>query len=351
MGDWTGLFGHNLWYAAFVLFMALLLGIGSRYFLVYFRDSSLSNEWTRKLCDVLYPSVFWVLGIYSFLFVLEPFFEEKANFALSSRSVSQARHIFLVVVFGFLLIRWKKSCVQVLLLRHTKQTTQKVDQLFIFALDRLATVILVALCVVFSLEVLGVPLSLFLAFGGVGGLAISWAAKDVIANFFGGLMIYVNRPFTVGDWIKANNKSFEGIVESVGWYMTKIRSFERRPTYIPNAIFLDAIIENPGRMYNRRIKQTIGLRYEDIDRVQTITQDIEAMLRSHPGIDEKQTLLVDFLAFGPFSLDIQLYAFTKTTVWKEYRRVQQDVFLRIAQIVESHQAQIAFPTQTVHVSK
>jgi MscS family membrane protein len=179
---------------------------------------------------------------------------------------------------------------------------------------------------------------------------VGLAAKDLLANFFGGLTIYLDRPFSVGEWIRSPDKSIEGTVEYISWRHTRVRAFNKNPIYVPNAVFTTIVVENPSRMSNRRIKETIGLRYADLSKVAAIVADIHAMLRTHPEIDTKQTLIVNFLQFGESSLDLMIYTFTKTVVWTEYHVVKQDVLLKIADIIEQHGAEIAFPTRTLLVT-
>jgi MscS family membrane protein len=114
-------------------------------------------------------------------------------------------------------------------------------------------------------------------------------------------------------------------------------------------VFTSIVVENPSRMSHRRIKETIGLRYDDFAVVAPVVADIKAMLRAHDGIDTTQTLIVNFNQFGPSSLDILVYCFTKTIVWVEYHEVKQDVLLKIGGIIARHGAEIAFPTHTVHL--
>jgi MscS family membrane protein len=123
------------------------------------------------------------------------------------------------------------------------------------------SVIITAILV--ALQSLGFNISAVLAFGGIGGIAVGFAAKDLLANFFGGLMIYLDRPFSVGDWIRSPDRSIEGTVEKIGWRLTSIRTFDKRPLYIPNSMFANISVENPSRMTHRRIYETIGVRYED----------------------------------------------------------------------------------------
>ena len=112
-----------------------------------------------------------------------------------------------------------------------------------------------------ALQTLGFSISGVLAFGGIGGIAVGFAAKDLLANFFGGLVIYLDRPFAVGDWIRSPDREIEGTVERIGWRQTIIRGFDTRPLYIPNSTFTNIAVENPSRMRNRQIYETIGIRY------------------------------------------------------------------------------------------
>jgi MscS family membrane protein len=188
-----------------------------------------------------------------------------------------------------------------------------------------------------------------LAFGGIGGIAVGFAAKDLLANFFGGLMIYLDRPFSVGDWVRSPDKSIEGTVENIGWRLTRIRTFDKRPLYVPNSVFASIAVENPSRMTNRRIYETIGIRYDDASKMDVIVNDVIEMLKGHEEIDTSQTLIVNFNSFAPSSLDFFVYTFTKTTHWVKFHQIKQDVLLKILNIIEGHGAEVAFPTSTLHV--
>lgn len=198
---------------------------------------------------------------------------------------------------------------------------------------------------------LGYSISGILAFGGIGGLAVGFAAKDLLANFFGGLTVYLDRPFVVGDWIRSPDKKIEGTVEDIGWRLTRIRTFDQRPLYVPNATFTQIALENPSRMLNRRIYETIGVRYEDAPKMTVIVEQVQSMLENHPDIDTSQTLMVSFNSFAPSSLDFFIYTFTKTTNWMEFHVIKQDVLLKILKIIENNGAECAFPTSTLHIVK
>jgi MscS family membrane protein len=218
------------------------------------------------------------------------------------------------------------------------------------AISKLSRLVVIITAALIGLQTLGFSISGVLAFGGVGGIAIGFAAKDLLANFFGGFIIHLDRPFKVGDWIRSPDRNIEGTVEQIGWRMCTIRTFDKRPLYVPNATFTTIAVENPSRMSHRRISETIGVRYDDIDRIQDIVSDIRAMLKNHDEIELSQTLIVNFLAFSHSTLDIMVYTFTKTREWVKYHEVKQDVLLKISDIIVGHGAEVAFPTQTLHVA-
>lgn len=237
--------------------------------------------------------------------------------------------------------------VQERLITRQVERGQPVDRTTVDAIGKLLRVSVLITAVLVGLQSLGFSVSGVLAFGGIGGIAVGFAARDLLANFFGGLMVYLDRPFAIGDWIRSPDRNIEGTVENIGWRVTCIRTFDKRPLYVPNAVFSQIAVENPSRMTNRRIYETVGVRYDDFACVAGIVDDIKAMLRAHPDIEQNQTMIVNFNQFAACSLDIMVYTFTRTTQWIAFHAVKQDVLLKIGEIIEARGAQIAFPTRTL----
>lgn len=225
----------------------------------------------------------------------------------------------------------------------------KVDATTAAAVAKLLRAAIIISGALMALQTFGFSISGVLALGGVGGIAIGFAARSLLANFFGALMIFLDRPFSVGDWIRSPDRSIEGTVEFIGWRVTQIRTFDQRPLYVPNSVFTEVSVENPSRMKNRRIFETFGIRYDDLPQMRSIVADVHAMLAAHEDIAQDRTLMVNFVTFGASSLDFFVYTFTRTTDWATFHQVKQDVLLRIADIVAAHGAEFAFPTQTLHV--
>jgi MscS family membrane protein len=259
------------------------------------------------------------------------------------------RDVGVIACIAWFLVRFISEAEHNLM--HVKEARgEQVDRTTADAIGKLLRVAVIVTAVLVGLQTLGYSVSGVLAFGGIGGLAVGFAAKDLLANFFGGAMVYMDRPFAVGDWIRSPDREIEGTVEAIGWRLTRIRTFDQRPLYVPNSVFTQIAVENPSRMFNRRIFETVGVRYDDAAEVKHIVADVDAMLRAHPQIDQQQTLMVNFDKFAASSLDFFVYCFTKTTVWAEYHAVKQDVLLKILDIVAAHGAEVAFPTSTLHVA-
>ncbi|KAA3627346.1 MAG: mechanosensitive ion channel family protein [Proteobacteria bacterium] len=305
-----------------------------------------SVKWDDALIDALRKPVrllVWIVGITFAAQIVQ-----KSTDAVLFEAISPIRDIGVIGTITWFLVRLINSVENNYLTVH-EGDEEAVDRTTIDAISKLLRISVIITATLVALQTLGFSISGVLAFGGIGGIAVGFAAKDLLANFFGGLIIYLDRPFAVGDWIRSADKEIEGTVEKIGWRLTCIRSFDKRPIYVPNAVFTSISVQNPSRMTHRRIYETIGIRYDDVAQMESITRDVKTMLQSHPAIDTSQTLMVNFNAFNASSLDFFIYCFTHTRVWTEFHEIKQDVLLKIAEIIDARGAEIAFPTRTLHV--
>jgi MscS family membrane protein len=261
------------------------------------------------------------------------------------RFTAPMRDVGVVACLAWFLFRLIRNMSDSIILAQTERGEQ-VDHTTVDAISKLARITVLVIAGLVIMQHLGLSVTGLLTFGGI---AVGFAAKDILANFFGGLTIYLDRPFAVGEWIRSPDKDIEGTVEYISWRHTRIRRFNKNPVYVPNALFTNIVVENPTRMTNRRIKETIGIRYEDVAKMAPIVADVRAMLESHPEINTTQPLVVSFNTFGPSSLDFFIYTFTRTKEWVRYHEIKQDVLLKVADIIARHGAEIAFPTRTLHM--
>lgn len=263
-------------------------------------------------------------------------------------AVRPLRDLGVVSVLALFLLRLARNA-QAAYLIQTGEKEGAIDATTLDALAKLVRISIMITAALVALQTLGISIAGVLAFGGIGGIAVGFAAKDLLANFFGGMMIYLDRPFVVGDWIRSPDKEIEGTVEAIGWRLTRIRTFDARPLYVPNAVFSTISVQNPSRMTHRRIYEVIGIRYEDADKMSEVVATVKKMLTEHPEIDTSRTMIVNFNSFAPSSLDFFIYTFTKTTNWVAYHGIKEDVLLKVFAIIRELGADIAFPTSTLHL--
>lgn len=268
--------------------------------------------------------------------------------ALSPELLAHTQQLGLVVAMTWFAFRLTTGFERAFLTLR-ERGNERIDLTTVQVIGRIVRIAVVLTGALTILSILDVPISGFLAAGGVGGIAVGLAARDLLANFFGGFMVFMDRPFSVGDWIRSPDRSIEGVVQKIGWRVTEIRKFDRRPMYVPNATFTTLTVENPSRMTHRRIFDHIGVRYDDQAVIRDLVDAIRRMIQSHPDIATEEIIMVHFDRFGPSSLDIMVYCFTRTTDWATYHGVREDVLLKIADIIAEHGAEVAFPTRTLHV--
>ncbi|MBJ6137463.1 mechanosensitive ion channel family protein [Marinobacter litoralis] len=353
VNDWIEHFGMLTegWRAGILIFAvvlstAVLAFIVSR--VVLYLENKFSH--TKNLWDdaVLHAcrrplvAFIWLQGVYWAAEIAHHF--SDAEVFTANETVLKIGFMWVIVWALFGLVKQ----VEKILVSPVKMR-KPMDFTTVNAISKLLRAVIIITAVLTALQTLGFSISGVLAFGGVGGIAVGFAAKDLLANFFGGFIIHLDRPFKVGDWIRSPDRNIEGTVEHIGWRLTTIRTFDKRPLYVPNAAFTVIAVENPSRMTNRRISETIGIRYADVQSMKTIVDEIRDMLKNHDEIDANQTLIVNFLAFNDSTLDIMIYTFTKTTDWVRYHGIKEDVLLKISDIIEGHDAEVAFPTRTLHL--
>ncbi len=334
------------------VFIVVLLTVTVSFFerrilkLLHRRLGRTDTQWDDALVSALYKPLSLFIYVVGLGFAMDIIFKEtKAEIFSAVGPMRDILVIFCVAWFATSFVT--KAAENYINSRHTRGDYY--DRTAVDAIAKLLRISIIITAGLVVLQTLGYSISGVLAFGGIGGIAIGFAAKDMLANFFGGMMVYLDRPFSVGDWVRSPDRDIEGTVEEIGWRLTRIRTFDKRPLYVPNYVFNQISLENPSRMLNRRIKETVGLRYDDAGKVGAISAAIREMISNHEDIDTNQTLIVNFDTFADSSLNIMVYTFTKTCNWIEYHRVKEDVLLKIIDIVEQHGAECAFPTTTLHV--
>ncbi|MCA9676093.1 MAG: mechanosensitive ion channel family protein, partial [Myxococcales bacterium] len=227
------------------------------------------------------------------------------------------------------------------------KTESKLDDQLVPILRRTVKVFAAVIGSLFVLQNMNVDVGSLLAGLGLGGLAFALAAKDTVANFFGSVMIFIDKPFTIGDWIKMGDS--EGIVEEVGFRTSRVRTFYNSLLTVPNALMTTAVIDNYGARKFRRYNTTLGITYDTPpEKIQAFCEGIRGIIRAHPGM-RQDFYLVEFRGFGDFALEIMLYCFMVAPTWADELRTRTQLNIEIMRLAERMGVAFAFPTRTLHV--
>jgi MscS family membrane protein len=230
-----------------------------------------------------------------------------------------------------------------------KIPTEGIDAHLIRIATRLLGIAAAAALLAVGADRLGIPVYGIVAGLGVGGLAIALAAQSTVENLIGGLNLFADRPFLVGDYCRCGTQ--EGTIEAVGIRSTRLRGRDRTVTTIPNADMSKMSIVNLTRRDRMLLQAIIGVRYETSpEQLRFLLVKLRELLFGHPRIDP-DTVRVRFIGFGASSLDIEIAGYVPTVDWPEFLGIREDVWLRVMEIVAHSGTGFAFPSQTLYFGR
>ena len=345
--------GVEAWRFAVATFL-IFLGLVSRSLIVHFftrtigrfaeqTEAQWDDDLVRLLPTPLSVGVQLLLWLVAIQFLNLP--TEPMNLELYIRQGLQVAVGAAAIWFAFRVV----DLICLALERFSDKTDSKLDDQLV-PLARTTMKVIVTLAISVSIiQKLGYPVASIIASLGVGGLAFALAAKDTVANLFGSVVIFTDRPFQIGDAVEF--AGIEGVVEEVGFRTTRIRRFDKSLVTVPNQTFSIEPIVNHSQRPVRRMDFVVGVSYEtSASQMRTLLEAIRDIVETHDGIDQKFNF-VHFSEFGDSALQIRVYCFTRSTVWTSFLEVQEDILLKIMECVERHGLEIAFPTQTLYLRR
>ncbi len=203
----------------------------------------------------------------------------------------------------------------------------------------------VSLAALFIAHNMGYQVTSLLAGLGIGGLAVALAAQDTLANILGTVVVLSDQPFRVGDWVMVDGQ--EGVVESIGFRSTRIRTFARSLIVVPNKLLTERQIENWSAMNRRRVKMTLGLTYSTMpDAMAAFVEGVRALLGQDADVDQ-EAITVAFTEFNASSLDVLVVYFTHAVAYPDHLVVRQRLNLAFLRLAAEQGLSFAFPTRTV----
>lgn len=316
-------------------------------------------EKLRKPIDILIIIVNINMAIYVY--------NNFSNIEIMSKIFNMLYGFFFVLIIYKLL-----NTVATIKLQEIDTGTKKVKNELINVGIKILNFIIMIIGLLIILYFAGVNLTAVLSGLGIGGFAVAFAAKDTISNFFGTLSILFSDVFSQGDWIVIDGK--EGVVVELGLRVTTIRTFDNALIAIPNGTFASKDVQNwDRRTLGRRIKMTIGIEYSSkSEDIKNAVAEIRHMIDKHPKIATRNTkhehsfkkstvlvsrddlegvkknLLVYLDEFGPSSINILVYCFTKSVKWNDWLETKEDIMYKIMEILEKNSLGFAFPSMSIY---
>ena len=333
-------------------FLAILLGFAGKRILTFiFKRMSGSADSERfqlyrAFLNSLSAPIGWTMvlvGVYVAIRIL-PLPREPVDIQHFMTSLFRGLSILLIAWFASRLSQeffsnWSKVA---------EKTESKLDDQAIPIIRRSVKVFIYLIGLALFLQNMGYSVSSLLAGLGLGGAALALASKDSLSNLFGAIVIFLDRPFHIGDWIEVGE--VEGTVEEIGLRTTRVRTFANSLITLPNSTLTTSSINNWSQMKKRRIKMTIGLTYDtSSEQMEQAVHAIRDIIKEDPNILD-DFFLVNFDTFGSSSLEIFVYCFTRTTNWADFLDAKQAFLLRIMREMENLGLSFAFPTQTLHMA-
>lgn len=285
---------------------------------------------------------FSLIFMFALTFFALPYLELTQQ---TEKSVSKIIGILLTVCcfyFGYNLINiFSKQ-----FLKFADQSDNKFDDIFVPMFNKASKVILFCLFLVYLAKSFGVDVTGLVAGLGIGGLAFAFAAKDTLSNLFGSLMIVLDRPFEIGDYIVIDG--IEGSVTEVGFRSTRVRTFYDSLITVPNNILSTKHVDNLGKRRYRRLNTKIGIEYDTpVEKIEAFCEGIRTIVASHPKT-RKDTFHIYFNEMGASSLNILLYVFWEVASWSEELNEKQRLYIDIMRLAKQMNINFAFPTTTLH---
>lgn len=229
----------------------------------------------------------------------------------------------------------------------TAKTENKLDDQLVPLIRKTLRFFVVVMGVILILQNNGYNVASLIAGLGIGGLAVALAARDTLANFFGSVTIFLDRPFRIGDWIKIG--SVEGTVEEVGFRSTRIRTFYNSLVSVPNSSLANTDIDNLGMRKYRRLKTILNLTYSTTpEQMEAFVEGIKAIVKANKHF-RQDFYEVHFNSFGPHSLDVLVYVFFEVPDWSTELQQRHNFLLEVLRLAKELGVEFAFPTQTIHV--
>ena len=228
-----------------------------------------------------------------------------------------------------------------------KSLSQKMDDTVFEFVLKVTRVLIYIVAIFLVLAILEINLTGLIAGLGLGGVIVTLAAQDTAKNLFGGVVIFIDKPFVVGDWIEMDN--YEGTIEDITFRTTRIRTFENALVNIPNAIIADASVTNWSKMEKRRYKTNLWVELNTpLEKLELLKAKIEKMLQERESVFD-DSIIVRFDQITDNGINVLIYTYTNSVDYASYLKEVEDINIKIMKILREENVELAYDTKTVYV--
>lgn len=302
------------------------------------------NEETEKnLRKLARPITFLIL-----IFFIEKLLPSLSIELNANTNIFLALDIFKTVFWIYVFLK----IVQVIMniySEYARKTTSQLDEQLIPILHLLLSGIVITLGLFRLLPLFGMDVKAMIVGASIGGLALALASQDTVKNLLGTVMIFLDKPFQIGDWIVAG--SVEGTVEEVGFRSSKIRAADTSIFKIPNSQLSEIAINNKGLRKFRRYTTELGIRYDTPpDLIEGFVRGLEEVILAHKYINETN-FKVAFIGFGDSSLNIMVNVYFEMTDWNAVQDHKHNLHVAIIRLAYALKVDFAFPSSTLYMEQ
>lgn len=329
-----------------ILLFVLLHRLFTKYVLRLLRRLSkkINSQFLPNVFDAFERPLHWlfiIIGIYLAI-IYYPYFDHTQVLFIKI-----LKSIFVIIVMWGLVNLVSSSSY--LFQFINEKSNIHLDEILIPFLSRIFQFVIVMIAISIVLQEFDYQIGGLITGLGLGGLAVSLAAQDALKNLFGGIVIVMEKPFTIGEWI--STPSVEGVVEDISFRSTKVRTFEQALVTVPNATLVNEAIMNWSKMGKRRINLSIPVPLNTpSDTLTVVVKEIEQLLTNYDEIHD-ETIIVNVNAFDESGIHIFIYCFTKTTGYEAHLKVREQVHLQILDILAKYNIEVGKPSRTLYVNE
>ncbi len=288
---------------------------------------------------------FIILGVYlAVLFLKKPLNISQEIMNL----VTTIFEIISVIAFAIALAK-SFTLKSTLIVKMRKKAKRQYDDASIEFALKIVRVIIYIIAAFIVLSLLKVDLTGLIAGLGIGGLIVTLAAQDTAKNLFGGVVIFIDKPFAVGDWVQMDN--YEGTIEDITFRTTRIRTFENSLLNVPNSIISNASVINWSKMESRRYKVNIKIDLETpVEKLQRLKARVEEMLYNRENILDDSTI-VRFDGIDENGINMLVYTYTNSTGYSSYLKEVEGINYKIIKILDEENIKVAHDNQDIYIKE